>query len=113
MLAPLTSGFRQTPVLGCWLIFVDLTQAWVFWEEEASVDKMVPSNWPIGQPVGYLYKLLWEGLIHCGWCHPWAGDPELQWNVAEQARKQHALLLTFRFLLKLLSTLAFLRDRLP
>lgn len=32
-----------------WLVFVNLTQAGVIWEEEILTEKMPPSHWPRGK----------------------------------------------------------------
>lgn len=37
-----------------WLVFINLIPTRVTWEEEASVEDLPPSDWPVGTSVGLL-----------------------------------------------------------
>jgi hypothetical protein len=37
----------------CWLVFVNLTQAPVVWEEGTATEQLPPSDWPVGKSVGH------------------------------------------------------------
>lgn len=58
-------------------LYINLTQARVIWEEEASIEKIIPiSSDCIGkQAFRTFFKLVIVvgRPVHCGWCYPWLG----------------------------------------
>lgn len=46
-------------------------------EEETSIRKILPPEWPVGKPLVYILDgwLMWMGPSHRGWCQPWVGSP--------------------------------------
>lgn len=40
-----------------WLVFVNMTQTIVIWEEEPSLGKTAPSDWPASMPVWLFFIL--------------------------------------------------------
>lgn len=39
---------------------------------EEGVEEFPSSDWPVAMSMGHFpdKELIWEGLAHCGWCHP-------------------------------------------
>lgn len=75
---------RQAPVGNSWVyaetqncvshcagLVVFDQQTRVTREEGTLVEKMPPSDWHVGKPVGHalVESLMWEGLAHCEWYH--------------------------------------------
>ena len=56
----------------CWIVFVNLRQTRVSWEEGTSTNEFPPPSWPVGISVGHFrsWWLMWEDPVHCCWCHP-------------------------------------------
>ena len=55
---------------------VKLTQTTVILEEGTSIEKMFQQDWFVDQFFYFSFFLIdwliWMGLAHCGWCHPWS-----------------------------------------
>ena len=50
---------------------------------------MPPSDCPVGMYEVHLpgWWLMWEGPVHCGWCHQWAGGPGVYKKASEQTMR--------------------------
>lgn len=61
----------------CWLVFGQLTQSPVSWEQE-TVEKRPPSHWPVGKTGGtFSWLMIGGGPIPLRVMAPWAGGPGL------------------------------------
>lgn len=92
-------------VWGTSVFCVNLTEAEVFCEENASVEKMPQSDWPVRKSGEHFFDsgLLWKDPAHCGWCHPLGqvvlGGTEKQTEqVLRREPVSSALPWSFRFL---------------
>lgn len=63
----------------------------VILEEEISIEKMTPPDWPMNKSVHFTnWWLIWEGPAHCDWLHPWAEEPGGYGKAGEQATRSKA-----------------------
>lgn len=48
--------FMESNIYVCWLVFVNLTETRVIWEEDTSIRELDPSDWTLEMLVGCFFN---------------------------------------------------------
>lgn len=85
---PLLCIIRNNAFMSNWDVLI-------IWKKSISIEKKSPYKIVLWTRMYFTFSIGDMGSTHCGWCHPWKGDPEVyrktKWlSVEKQTRKQRS-----------------------